>query len=169
MGCVILRDRVFRDAEVLARVLCCRDAQARTSFVHLDHLEGCGHVHPRFRLRFRWRTTTLLPIQKYVLENMLETKHRSRAVATVKGSTASRAVACMAKKLHVHPCCRPVRRKKIRSLSSVTVSSIVQVTIDNQRSAPGYAALRRSGATDAPVKTTLHECCGTNMRRESEQ
>ena len=77
-------------------------------------------------------------------------------------------------KLHVHPCCRPPvlsparrKRNKIRSLSSVTVSSIVEVTIDNQRSAPGSAALelQRSKAPGAPVKTTPHMCCVSNIRR----
>ena len=52
MGCVILKDSVFRidlthvlcDAQVLTHVLCCRDAQARASFAYLDHLGENGHV-----------------------------------------------------------------------------------------------------------------------------
>ena len=53
----------------------------------------------------------------------------------------------------------------IRSLSSVTVPSIVEVTVDNQRSAPGSVALRRTGATSALVKTTLHKCRDTNIAK----
>ena len=71
-------------------------------------------------------------------------------------------------KLHVQHCCRLFGEKN-RSLSSVTVSSIVEVTVDRQRSAPGSAALelQRSNAPGARVKTTLHKCCVSNMRRAS--
>ena len=71
-------------------------------------------------------------------------------------------------KLQVHPCCRLCGGKnKSRSLSSITVSSIVEVTMDNQRSASGSAALelRRSGAPSTPEKTTLHKSNVHNMRR----
>ena len=92
---------------------------------------------------------------------------------------------------HVHPCCRlaltsepqpllilhstfaiasTVKNNEVRSFSSVTVASIVEVTIDNQRPAPGSAALRRSGTPGAPAKTVLHKCCDdTNMRREKSE
>ena len=59
------------------------------------------------------------------------------------------------------------KKNKSRSLSSITVSSIVEVTIDNKRSASGSAALelRRSDAPSAPEKTTLHKSNVHNMRR----
>ena len=93
--------------------------------------------------------------------------------------TSTRAVACaLASKpqpllfLHGHnlPCCRPhlqkshipravactVRSRKNRSFSSVTVSLIVEVTVEKHRSAPGSATLelQGSGAPRAPATLT---------------
>ena len=47
----------------------------------------------------------------------------------------------------------PVKKKKNRSFSSVTVSLMVEVTVEKQRSAPGSAALelQGSGAPGAPT------------------
>ena len=136
MSCVILRDKVFRGRATghglcdpqrlcsLARVLSCRrDAQVRISFARLDHLRDCGHVHPCCRSRFRKRTTNPLPIQKCVLEN--KAGNKTPHPCCRRGQT-----------LHVHPCFRTrafaPQKNKIRSLASVTVSSIVEVTVEKR-------------------------------------
>ena len=96
MGCMILRGS--RDAQVLARVLCCRDAQIWTSFAHLDHLKGCGHVHPCCRLRRRKRTTTL-PSQFKNMSSRTNWKQKTTGVLfpQIKRCTSTRAVASTAK------------------------------------------------------------------------
>ena len=102
MECVILRGSL--DAEVLARVLCSRDAQVRTSFAHLDNLEFVGTSARAVACAFAFEPQPLLPIQKCVLENKLKTKHHSRAVAcTCKSFWSTRAVAQAKKKTTFAP------------------------------------------------------------------
>ena len=84
-------------------------------------------------------------IQKCVLENKPETENHSRAV--------------------VHPCCRLYgQNNQIRSFSNVTISSIVEVNLVKQRSAPGSAALelQRSGAPGAPDQNNIATRFGPN-------
>ena len=91
--------------------------------------------------------------------------------------TSTRAVACALTSkpqplLLLHPTgavASTVKDNKVRSFSGVTVSSIVEVTMDNQQSVPGSAALRRSGTPGAPEKTTSHNCCDTNTRKENSE
>ena len=155
MGCEILRDRVFRDAEVLARVLYCRHAQVRTSFAHLDHMGdgegGCVGKSTR-AVASAFASKPQLP------------PNSKKCPREQAGNKKTQPCCCHRQKGARPPVLSPVRKNKtqIRSLGSV-------MTIDNQRSAPDSAALRRSGATDAPVKTTLHKCCDTNMRRRNSE
>ena len=69
-----------------------------------------------------------------------DVKLSTRAVAsTFKSRMSTRAVACT------------VKRNKIRSFSNVTVSLIVDVKVEKQRSARGSAELQGSGAPGAPT------------------
>ena len=67
--------------------------------------------------------------------------------------------------LHVHACCRlHGQENQICSFSSVTISSIKEVPLEKQRSAPGSAGLdlQRSGAPSAPEQNNSQTGFGPN-------
>ena len=66
---------------------------------------------------------------------------------------------------HVHRCCRlHGQENQIRSFSNVTISSIVEVTLEKQQYAPGSAALelQRSSAPCAPDQNNVATRFGPN-------
>ena len=111
---------ILRDS-VVARVLCCRDAQVRTSLARLEHLGGCGHVH--------LCASESQPSSQFKnVSSKTSSKQKTTAVLSPRSKVAR------------PPVLSPVRNK-FRSLSSATFQSIVEVTVEEQRSAPGTAAL----------------------------
>ena len=86
--------------------------------------------------------------------------------------TSTRAVACTAKSCtSTRTVCRLYGETKTK-FASLAVSPSHRSwrwPQTNQRSAPGSAALQRSGAPSAPDKTTSHKCCDTFLRRANSE